>query len=132
MIQEFEKILDEAHKKLLPVILWAYPRGKGIENKTCEELASYAARFGLEIGADIVKIPYHVSKKDLKWVVKSAGKTKVMIAGGAKENEKDLLRQVKELIEADCIGLAIGRNIWQSRDPLSLTKKIKKIMWRKF
>ena len=130
MLQEFENIERQAHKKNIPVIAWIYPRGKGVKAKSESELMAYAARTGLEIGADIVKIQYNGNSKNLKWAVKSAGKTKIVIAGGIKKQEKALLKQVKDIINSGCIGLAIGRNIWQSKNPLELTKKIKKIIWR--
>jgi class I fructose-bisphosphate aldolase len=129
MFQEFENIQREAHKKNLPVVVWIYPRGKSIKNKSKEELMSYAARTGLEIGADIIKIEYNGAIKDLKWAVKSAGKTKIVIAGGIKKSEKEFLAHVKEIMQAGCIGLAIGRNVWQDEKPLEITKKIKKIIW---
>jgi class I fructose-bisphosphate aldolase len=130
MLQEFEKIQREAHRKGLPVLTWIYPRGKSVEKKNKEELMVYAARTGLEIGADIVKIQYAGKPKDLKWAVKSAGKTKVVIAGGIKKGEKELLKQIREIMDSGCIGLAIGRNVWQNNKPLEITKKIKKIIWR--
>ncbi len=129
MLSEFEKIEREAHSKSLPVIAWIYPRGKGIKNRTEKELAAYAARTGLEIGADIVKINYNGRIEDLKWAVKSAGKTKVVIAGGMKKDEKNLLKQIKDIMNAGSIGMAIGRNVWQAENPLDITKKIKKVIW---
>lgn len=130
MLQEFENIQRKAHEKGLLVIAWVYPRGKSIKHKNEAELMAYAARTGLEIGADIIKIQYNGSLKDLKWAVKSSGRTKVVIAGGIKKGEKELLKQVKEIIEAGAIGLAIGRNIWQAEKPLEITRKIKKIIWK--
>jgi len=130
MLKEFEKIQRKAHKKNLPVIVWIYPRGKSLKGKSKTKLMAYAARTGLEIGADIIKIKYEGNLKNLKWAVKSAGKTKVVIAGGVKKDEKLLLKQIKEIKQAGCIGLAIGRNIWQSKKPLDLTKKIKKVIWK--
>jgi class I fructose-bisphosphate aldolase len=130
MLQEFENIEREAHSKFIPIIVWAYPRGKGTEGKSKSELMAYAARAALEIGADIVKLQYHGSAKDLKWAVKSAGRCRVVVAGGAKEGEKKFLVQVKEIMSAGCIGLAVGRNVWQSDKPLEITKKIKKVIWR--
>ena len=130
MLQEFEKIQGEAHSKGLPVIAWIYPRGKSVKRKSSRELMAYAARIGLEIGADIIKIRYNGNPRDLNWTVKSAGKTKVVIAGGVKKNETELLKQVKEIMQAGCIGLAIGRNIWQNKKPLEITRKIKKIIFR--
>lgn len=130
MLKEFESILREAHSKNLPVIAWIYPRGKGIEGKSPGELLAYACRVGLEIGADIVKV-HCTDAKDLKWAVKSAGKTKVVIAGGNKEDESTLLSTAKEIMLSGAIGLAIGRNIWQADRPLVLTERLKKIIWPK-
>ena len=130
MFQEFENIQREAHKKTLPVIAWIYPRGKNIEKKSKKELMAYACRVGLEIGADIIKIKFEGKVNDLKWAVKSAGRTKVVIAGGIKKGEKKFLKQIDNIMKSGCIGLAIGRNIWQSKKPLEITKKIKKTIWR--
>jgi len=130
MLQEFENIQREAHKKNLPVIVWIYPRGKSIKDKKQEKLMVYAARTALEIGADIVKLQYVGKPKDLQWAVKSAGKTKVVVAGGIKKGEKELLKQIKEIIDTGCIGLAIGRNVWQHPKPFEITNKIKKIIWK--
>ena len=130
MLKEFEKIYREAHNKNLPVIAWIYPRGKSVRTKKSRELMAYAARTGLEIGADIIKIQYNGIPEDLKWAVKSAGKTKVVIAGGVKKDKKILLRQVREIMQAGCMGLAIGRNIWQAKKPLEITKKIKKVIFK--
>jgi len=130
MFVEFEKIQREARKNKLPVIAWIYPRGKSIKRKSKNELMAYAARTGLEIGADIIKITYTGDKKTLKWAVRSAGKTKVVIAGGVKKGKKQLLKQVKEIMSTGCIGLAIGRNVWQDKNPMQITKELKKIIWK--
>ncbi len=129
MFDEFADIQKKAHSEKIPVIAWIYPRGKSIKNKSKKELMAYAARAGLEIGADIIKIKYDGNLKDLKWAVKNAGKTKVVIAGGIKKQEKQFLKQIKGIIDSGCIGLAIGRNVWQSKKPLEITKKIKKVVW---
>lgn len=129
MIEEFSSIQRQAHKTGLPVILWVYPRGRKIRNDISKENMSYATRTALELGADIVKIKCSNNYKDLKFAVKSAGRCKVVIAGGTKKSESQLLKQVKDIMETGAIGLAIGRNIWQSKDPIKLTNKIKKVMW---
>lgn len=130
MFEEFEKIEKEAHAKSLPVVAWIYPRGKNVKNDTSKDMISYSARVGLELGADIVKIKYGNNANDLKWAVKSAGKTKVMIAGGTKKAEIDFLRQIKEIMKTGAIGMAIGRNIWQHPKPSEIIKKIQKIVFK--
>ena len=132
MLQEFQKIQREAHKRGMPVILWIYPRGNSIKNKPKNELMAYATRTALEIGADIVKIKWEqqCSVDDLAWAVKAAGKTKVVIAGGTKKSEQDFLNQVKQLMKAGCIGLAVGRNVWQHKKPNEISQKLKKIVFK--
>ncbi len=130
MLKEFENIERQAHKKGLTVIAWIYPRGKSIKNDVSKEMMAYSSRVGLEIGADIVKMKYGGNPSDLKWAVKSAGKTKVVIAGGVKKTEKELIKQVKDIMKSGASGIAIGRNIWQNKYPLIITKKIRKLIFK--
>ncbi|MEK6895344.1 MAG: fructose-bisphosphate aldolase [Nanoarchaeota archaeon] len=130
MIEEFSKIEREAHAKGLPVIVWIYPRGKSVKNDTSKENLAYSARTALELGADIAKIKYGGKPNDLAWAVKSAGRTKVVIAGGIKTSENAFLKQARDIMSSGASGLAIGRNVWKSKNPLELTKKIKKIIWK--
>jgi fructose-bisphosphate aldolase, class I len=127
MFENFSRIQEEARKNKLPVITWIYPRGKYVKNDG--KYMAYAARVGLELGADIIKIKYNGNPKDLEWAVDNAGRAKVVVAGGVKTDEKSLLKQVDEIMDAGAIGLAIGRNIWQSNTPLKITQKIKDLIW---
>jgi len=129
MFKEFGKIVRDAHSHDIPVIGWIYPRGKDILNDTAPEIIAYAARIGLELGADIVKIKYSGSKENFRWAVKSAGKTKVVLSGGAKVNEDQFLKIIKDVMDAGAIGVAVGRNVWQHENPLEITKKLKKIIF---
>ena len=129
MFSEFESIQRAARKKGMPVIAWMYPRGKAIKNELAKDTLAYAARVGLELGADMVKMKYNSNPKDLRWIVKSAGKTKVVIAGGLKANPKKLLKDTYDIMQAGAIGLAIGRNIWQSKAPLKLAAALKSIIF---
>lgn len=129
MMQEFEKIEREAHKNGIGVIAWIYPRGKSLRGRDDGELMAYSARTALELGADMVKLKYNGNIKDLKWAVKAAGKTKVVVAGGTKIAEKEFLKEVREIADAGAAGLAVGRNVWQHPRPFEITGKIRKIVF---
>lgn len=129
MFEDFDKIQKEAHQKNLPVILWVYPRGKDIKNDVSRENMAYAARTALELGADIAKIKYGGKQKDLNWAVKSAARCKVVIAGGTKKSTNKFLDDVKDIMSSGAIGLAVGRNIWQAKNPLEISEKIRKIIF---
>ena len=130
MLEEFGKIEEEAHKKGLAVIGWMYPRGKSIKDDSSPEIVAYAARMGLEMGADIVKIKYCGSEECFKKAVEAAGKTKVVLSGGAKtKTPEEFLEVVKNVMSAGAIGVAVGRNVWQSKDPIGISQKIKEIIF---
>ena len=105
-----------------------YPRGKAIVDQLRTDLIAYSARIGLELGADIVKIKYNDDPSGLQWVVKNAGLTKVVIAGGHKRPDFEFLKMAEEVIKAGASGLAVGRNIWQSENPLALSKALREIV----
>ncbi len=130
MFREFGRIEEEAHARGLPVVAWMYPRGKAVKNELSRESLAYASRVGLELGADIIKIKYNGNPTDLKWVVRSAGKAKVVIAGGMKKDQKKLLKDTCDIMKCGCAGLAIGRNVWQSKNPLKLARALKKVIFR--
>jgi class I fructose-bisphosphate aldolase len=151
-ILQFYKIREDCEKYGMPLIMWAYPRGEAIEAKGGRDslyTVDYAARVASELGADLVKLNYpeydEAKAKDLpkpydqmklspqdavEKVVRSAGRTLVLISGGSKISDEDLLEKVKVSMEAGVTGLIFGRNMWQRKfeDTLKLTEKIKRIM----
>ncbi|MCL5788585.1 MAG: aldolase [Candidatus Marsarchaeota archaeon] len=129
MFAEFGKLHEDARKYGLPVIAWIYPRGAAIKNDTAPEIVAYAARTGLELGADAVKIKYTGDPKTFSWAVRNAGKVKVYMSGGPKApTEHDFLMQVEGAIQAGATGLAVGRNVWQSEDPVATAKRLRQIV----
>jgi len=130
MLQEFEGIQRKAHAHGLPVITWIYPRGKAIKNDVSRKMMSHAARTGLEIGADMVKLKYGGKPDDLKWTVKSAGRCKVVVAGGPRvKNDAELLNMARDVMKSGAAGMAIGRNVWQHEHPLEISEKLRKIIF---
>lgn len=130
-IEEFAKIQKEAHEAGLPVVLWAYPRGKHVgEAEHSRENVAYGARVALELGADMVKLPYTGDVESFRWVVKSAGKVKVLVVGGSKAEEEVFLARTREILEAGAIGWAVGRNVWQNPKPIEFAKKIAEILYK--
>jgi len=130
MFKEFSGIEQEAHKQNIPLVGWMYIRGSGAVGKDVKELTAYAARLGLELGADIIKIKYPGDLESLTKAVESAGKTKVVVSGGEKEDEQVFLSTVKTCMQAGACGMAVGRNIWQSQNPIQISNKIAEIIWK--
>lgn len=129
MLKDFGKIEEEAHGAGIAVIGWMYPRGKAIKDDSSPEITAYAARVGLEIGADIVKIKYCGSQECFTRTVRAAGKTKVVLSGGAKtKTPEEFYQIVKNVMSAGAIGVAVGRNVWQNENALEISKRLKEII----
>jgi len=131
MMDEFAKIERETDKHSLPLIGWMYPRGKAVVGKEySKEILSYAARLALEVGAEMVKIPYSGDRETFSWVVKAAGKVKIVVQGGPKIEEGNFYQMVRDVLSAGAIGLAVGRNVWQTKEPIKVARKIGKIIYK--
>jgi class I fructose-bisphosphate aldolase len=131
MLEEFGRIQEETHKLKMAAIAWVYPRGQAVQNESSPEITAYAARIGLEAGADAVKIRYPGNVEAFKWAVKSAGKAKVFMSGGPKApTDADFLRQVRGALDAGATGLAVGRNVWQNQDPLKMARALRALVIR--
>lgn len=132
MFSEFGKIQEQAHRAGVPAIAWVYPRGASVQNDTTREIVSYAARTGLELGADAVKIKYTGDKESFSWAVKSAGKSLVFMSGGPKApTDQAFLTQVQGAVDAGATGLAVGRNVWQNADPYKMADSLRQIIFQK-
>jgi fructose-bisphosphate aldolase, class I len=131
MMKEFAEIEREAHFKNLPVIAWMYPRGSSVKSPDSVETIAYAARVGLEIGADVVKVrtPDELIQKNLEWIVKSAGRCRVVFAGGSKMDENQFLETAKIIKSSGAFGMAVGRNVWQSEKSLEVAEKLSKFIF---
>jgi class I fructose-bisphosphate aldolase len=128
--KEFGKICEDAHAAGIPVICWMYPRGINVPNEYATETLAYAARIAMELGADIVKLKYNGDLEAMKWVVKCAGNTKVVIAGGPQVSEQEFVKLTYDSICAGAVGMAVGRNVWQDKTPIVLTKALKEVVFK--
>jgi class I fructose-bisphosphate aldolase len=144
---QFVQVRRDAERFGMPVVVWAYPRGEAIGKKGGREslyAVDYAARVALELGADIVKVnyptpsendaqspaPYNALKlspdEAFRKVVTSAGRALVLVSGGEKVGDAELLKKVRSSMDAGATGIIFGRNLWQRprADALKLTREL--------
>ncbi len=128
IFSEYGKIIEQAHEYGIPVIGWMYPRGPKIANELDTDTLAYAARIGLELGSDFITVKYNNNLESFKWVVKCAGRSKVLVAGGNKLDEHAFLRRSDDVMKTGAVGMAVGRNVWQHERPFAITKAISKLV----
>jgi len=85
---------------------------------------SLACRIAAELGAHMVKTYYC---EDFEKVVKTCP-VPVVIAGGKKIAEKDALQLAHNAIRDGAVGVDMGRNIFQSQDPVGMIKAVRSIV----
>jgi putative autoinducer-2 (AI-2) aldolase len=85
---------------------------------------SLACRIAAELGAHMVKTYYC---EDFEKVVKTCP-VPVVIAGGKKVPEKEALELACNAIKAGAAGVDMGRNIFQSSDPVGMIKAVRSIV----
>ena len=105
----------EAERFGLPVIPHIYPivprDGVPSVSNTPEDIA-YAVRVGLEMGADVVKVPYTGDPVSFGQIV-SVTPIPVVTAGGPKcETVDEAVAMMRDVVKSGAAGTTIGRNVW--------------------
>jgi len=124
MLQDFGEVAEKCFMWGMPILAMMYPRGEKIKNQFDVQVVKHAARVGGELGADIVKVSYTGDPESFHEVVEGSS-VRVVIAGGEKvESDWDLFRMVEGAMQAGATGVSIGRNAFQHKNPILVTRII--------
>ena len=119
------KYIDECERYGIPVLaVTAVGKGLGKDAK----YLSLASRMAAELGAHIVKTYYC---KDFEKVVETCP-VPIVIAGGKKIPEQEALQMAYDALQAGAIGVDMGRNVFQSSDPVGMIKAVNSIVHNKY
>jgi class I fructose-bisphosphate aldolase len=136
--EQLRELAEEAKAAGLAVVVWAYPRGDGINKKdrTALDVVAYAVHIAAQLGAHIIKTKLptenlvleearkvyeeeHIARDTLservRHVVQSAfnGRRIVIFSGGAKTDDATILDEVRAIRDGGGFGSIIGRNSFQ-------------------
>jgi len=128
MLKDLGVISRECEEYSIPLLAMMYPRGKDIKNSSDVKYVKHVARIGAELGADIIKTLYTGDKKTFKEVIEGCP-APIVIAGGPKmDTEVELLKMIEDAMDCGAAGVSIGRNVFQAKNRVELTKKICEIV----
>ncbi len=151
-LEQLRQVRQDCDRYGMPLVVWAYPRGSALDEKGGQHTLyaiDYAARMAMEMGADVVKLnmpkidpdkdqltpdPYNemdVSQEDaIRSVVESAGRSLVVLSGGSRIDDEQLLEQTRFIMAAGGSGVIYGRNVWQREwsEAVEMIDQIKEIM----
>jgi class I fructose-bisphosphate aldolase len=128
-------VRQAAHRTGLPLIVWSYPRGSAVDGKGGKDSfyqVDYAARTAAELGKVNFPKPSATQgvpkayarpvteQEGVNAVVRSAVRTPVLLSGGERGGDEEVLDKARMAMEAGALGLIFGRNVWQREHDESL------------
>lgn len=117
------RLVDEGQRYGIPVLA-VTAVGKELEKRDARYLG-LCCRIASELGAQAVKTYYC---EDFEKVVRSCP-VPIVIAGGPKmETEADAVRLAHDAMKEGASGVDMGRNIWQSGDPVGMIRAINAVV----
>ncbi len=115
------KLVNEAEEYGIPVLAVT---AVGKELGKDARYLSLACRIAAEQGAHIVKTYYC---DNFEKVVQSCP-VPIIVAGGKKIPERDALQLTYNAIKGGAVGVDMGRNIWQSENPVAMIRAVRYIV----
>ncbi len=127
MMIEAGEVARDCKKFGMPLLMMMYPRGEKIKDEKDVNVVKLAARIGAELGADVVKTNYTGSKETFREVVEGCP-VPVVIAGGCKGTDREVLQMIKDAMDAGAAGVALGRNAFQHKEPKKMIQAVSLIV----
>lgn len=128
MLEDLGRVAGVASDWGVPLLAMVYARGPKIRDPFAPEVVAHSARVAMELGADIVKVPYTGDMDSFSRVVESCC-VPVLIAGGPKmASTRDFLQTVSDAVKAGAAGISVGRNVFQHPKPRMLVSALSGII----
>jgi DhnA family fructose-bisphosphate aldolase class Ia len=85
-------------------------------------------RLCAELGADIVKTNWPGEQASFAKLVEAANGIPVVLAGGSRLDDAELLTRMEHAMAAGSIGCSVGRNIFMHRSPEAITRALSRVI----
>lgn len=85
-------------------------------------------RLCAELGADIVKTNWPGDPDSFAKLVEAASGIPLVLAGGSRLEDAELLRRMQVAVEAGAIGCSVGRNIFMHPAPEAMTRALSRVI----
>ena len=87
-----------------------------------------SVRLCAELGADIVKTNWPGDGDAFGRLVEAINGIPVVLAGGSRVEDAELLRRMECAMQAGAIGCSVGRNIFMHRSPEAITRALSRVI----
>ncbi|MDF1811364.1 MAG: hypothetical protein P1V20_04100 [Verrucomicrobiales bacterium] len=130
IFREAAELIGDSLDADIPVILETLPFGIGRPDDYTPENIGFAVRAAAELGADVVKtaFPTNGTVDDFKKIVDACFVPVIVLGGAASGDDSALLTMVKKAVDAGASGIAVGRNVWQHKNPKAIARALSAIV----
>jgi DhnA family fructose-bisphosphate aldolase class Ia len=136
-IQNINKLKPQCEKygmplMIEPLVMQANDKAGGYEapvgggymvDGTLEKILPLV-RQAVELGADIIKADPCDNAKEYHKVIQIAGDIPVLVRGGGRVSDKEILERTFELMQQGAMGIVYGRNVIQHAKPTLMTRAL--------
>ena len=81
-----------------------------------------------ELGADVIKTNWPGDESGFRRLVEAANGIPVVLAGGSRLDDGELLSRMESAMTAGAIGCSVGRNIFMHRSPAAITRALSRVI----
>jgi fructose-bisphosphate aldolase, class I len=85
-------------------------------------------RQAAELGADVIKADPTDDLDDYGRVIEIAGKVPVLVRGGGRASDEEILSRTEAVLQQGAAGIVYGRNVIQHDDPAAMTRALMAIV----
>lgn len=122
-------ILPEAHRLGMPVMVeplvardFAHGGGYLVDGDPTKVIP--LVRQAVELGADVIKADPTDDIADYPKVIEAAGHVPVLVRGGGRVSDDEILRRTEAILKTGARGIVYGRNVIQHPNPYGITKAL--------
>ncbi len=128
MLEDFGRVGAACSQWQIPLLVMIYVRGAAIASPPPDTAIAHCTRLAGELGADLIKIPNPQDQSILQTIVKSVS-VPVVVAGGSKKDDPlEFLQRIERALRSGVRGVAIGRNIFQGKEPERLLRAVSRMV----
>jgi fructose-bisphosphate aldolase, class I len=104
------------------------PGSAGYEVNGDPERIRALVRQAVEIGADVIKADPTDDLSDYPGVIEVAGRVPLLVRGGGRASDEEVLRRTESVMGAGAAGIVYGRNVIQHGRPSAMTRALMSVV----
>jgi fructose-bisphosphate aldolase/2-amino-3,7-dideoxy-D-threo-hept-6-ulosonate synthase len=133
MIERLAQVGEACEREGMPFIAEAefpttYAAVEELASEYGFEYLRRNVRLCAELGADVVKTNWPGSAGQFGALVEAAGGVPLVLAGGSRIADEELLERMEAAMQAGAIGCSVGRNIFMHADPTAITRALARVI----